>query len=140
MTRMSKEHWLDAILEVVGEMAGTHERAQLKSMTRRQLVAVEFIVVAMRDSRCTVGCGDCVNCDAQNAKAKAEADRDTKARLPFPVTVLPMTAESRKWVQANKGKRSILIKWDAERMTVRAPNGRQRTFGPRECAWSKAVL
>jgi hypothetical protein len=134
MGHMTKEHWLDAILEVVGDKAGTMERERLASMTRKQLVAVEFLVVAMRDDACQVGCGDCDCCDAKNAAAKAEYDRKNPVVGKL-VRLLPMTKESRAWVRAN-GEHCKMLRRVAERFTVRAPNGRQRTFGPHDATWT----
>lgn len=133
--RASKQVWLEAVLAVAGDKATEHEKKQFASMSRAQLVAVEFLVVAMRDDACQVGCGDCEYCAAHNEAAQAAIDKANPmvGRL---VTVLPMTVESRRWVAKNKAKRSKMIKRAAERFTVRAPNGRQRTFGPHDATWS----
>jgi hypothetical protein len=140
MQRANKEMWLDSVFEVAGDMAGDLEKVQFRSMTRAQLVAVEFVLVAMRDNACQVGCGDCDWCDHKNKEAQAAYAKSNPPPIGKPVTVLPMTIASRAWIAKNKANRSILLKWEAERLTVRAPNGKQRTFGPREATWSKAVV
>lgn len=135
MSHMTKEHWLDAILAVVGDKADALIRERLASMTRKQLVAIEFLVVAMRDDACHVGCGECEWCTTQNAAAQAEYDRNNPV-IGKRVCLLPMTAESRAWVKANDAKECKMLKRAAEHFTVRAPNGRRKTFGPHDATWT----
>ena len=138
--RMSRADWLDAVLAILGVTADKltgPDRAFL-TMSRSQLVAVEFALVAMRDSGCQVGCGDCDWCSTQNRAAQEAYDRANPV-IGKMVRVMPMTAESKKWVAINTNRKTNavkMVKRVAERFTVRAPNGKQRTFGPHDACWS----
>lgn len=134
-SQLPKEHWLDLVLELLGDKAGAIDRERFASMTRKQLVSVEFMLVAMRDDACHIGCGNCEWCDFKNKQARTAYRKSHPVPIGKPVEVLPMTAASRAWVTKNKAQRAILLKWSAERLTVRAPNGKQRTFGPRDAVW-----
>lgn len=57
------------------------------------------------------------------------------------VGLIPLTQEAVRWAKRNKGKKNTdwslvtLLKWEAEFTTVRAGNGKRRTFGPQEATW-----
>ena len=55
------------------------------------------------------------------------------------VIVVGLTREAARWIKRHCGKdaHATLLKWQAERTTVRAPDRKQRTFGPQEATWMK---
>lgn len=55
------------------------------------------------------------------------------------VTVIPISRDAERWIKKHCGKEghATLLKWRAERTTVRAPDRKQRTFGPQEATWTK---
>lgn len=140
MSAMSKEHWLDLVLDLMGtrrdDLSGPD--LALLTMTRAQLVAVEFALVSMRDRHCQVGCGDCDSCKAKNAESKAAYDKAHPV-VGKMVRLLPMTMASRRWTNKNTHRRTNaakMIKRVGERFTVLAPTGRRKTFGPQDACWS----
>ena len=84
MKPMSKQDWIGAIQDLlrnIGDGYGmTLDRldlAQINSMSRRQLACVESLLARVRDSMCSVGCGDCESCSAQNERAQGRRLRKT---------------------------------------------------------------
>lgn len=57
------------------------------------------------------------------------------------VGLIPLQQSVVSWAKRNKGKKNpdwsvvTLLKWEAEYTTVRAGNGKRKTFGPQEATW-----
>lgn len=65
----------------------------------------------------------------------------TRSFIGKKVGLVPLQQSTVTWAKRNKGKKNpdwsvvTLLKWEAEYMTVRAGNGKRKTFGPQEATW-----
>lgn len=141
MRPLGKEGWLDLIDGKLKEIAPAltlteSDRTRLHTeCSVKALAVIENLLAGVEMTACAVGCGDCEPCSARNAAAQAEYDRKNPV-IGKHVWLLPMTAESRTWCRANKAKRCKMLRRVGERFTVRAPNGRRKTFGPHDATWT----
>jgi len=60
-----------------------------------------------------------------------------RSHIGTKVTIIGLTREAASWIKKHCGKEgtATLLKWECERTTVRAPDRKQRTFGPQEATW-----
>lgn len=143
MGRLGKDGWLNAIESKLQDLGVSFQITEgdrirlVDDCSIRALAIIENIIAGIEMQVCAVGCGDCESCKAKNAAAKEEYDRKNPV-IGKHVELLPMTEESRRWLRANKAKRCKMLKRVGERFTVRAPNGRRKTFGPHDATWTVA--